>query len=289
MKKTLIILVTIILITLLTTGFVFASDTGYFEGFRIVNTIVNDAEVVGDVPAVILYDRTMVPLRFIGEALGAKIEWDQSTYTAIVTQKENTSSALPKLTSSPNNFGGFRIVNVLVNGEKVIGDVPAVLLNGRTMVPLRFVAEALGAEIEWDSSSYTVMVKQDGYLVPVGKPSLDRALVVNKSYLAKDGLNVLLKSMILTENVGSYKLQISYTLKNNTSDQKIDESTFKIHFDDGTYENQYGFFGSLFPSQNIDRTYTFEYLKTKKAIAIEYGSDFFDKGIISDSLIWVID
>lgn len=57
-----------------------------------------------------------------------------------------------------NNFEGFPIVNVKVNGTLVEGDVPAINLNGRTMVPARFVTEALGADINWDAATNTVNV-----------------------------------------------------------------------------------------------------------------------------------
>jgi hypothetical protein len=63
-------------------------------------------------------------------------------------------------------FEGYPIINVMVNGEIVEGDTPAINFNGRTMVPVRFVTESMGGTVTWVSSSQTVKVssqdKKDG-------------------------------------------------------------------------------------------------------------------------------
>lgn len=58
-------------------------------------------------------------------------------------------------------FEGFPIVQVEVDGEVIESDIPAVNLEGRTMVPLRFVSEALGAYVDWDHERYTAIVSTD--------------------------------------------------------------------------------------------------------------------------------
>ncbi|BDG61535.1 copper amine oxidase N-terminal domain-containing protein [Caldinitratiruptor microaerophilus] len=55
-------------------------------------------------------------------------------------------------------FQGLPVVSVYVNGRFVQSDVPAVILGGRTMVPLRAVSEALGAQVLWDDSTKTVAI-----------------------------------------------------------------------------------------------------------------------------------
>lgn len=84
-----------------------------------------------------------------------------------------------------------------------------------------------------------------------------------------------MNSIERTEDVGSIRLTISYTLANGTADKELDEKGFKLFFTDGTATPQYGFFGSLFPGQSKSRTYTWEFLKTKTPNVVEYGSDFF--------------
>lgn len=61
---------------------VYASDVIFFEGYRVVNVLVNGKSIESDVPAINFKGRTMVPLRFIGEALGAEVIWEQSSFTA---------------------------------------------------------------------------------------------------------------------------------------------------------------------------------------------------------------
>lgn len=82
--------------------------------------------------------RTLVPLRAFFEGLGAKVDWQEETKTVVAVKGERTIQ-LPVGSQS-----------ALVNGEEVFLDVPAKVEEGRTLVPLRFVGEALGAEVNWD-------------------------------------------------------------------------------------------------------------------------------------------
>lgn len=52
-------------------------------------------------------------------------------------------------------FEGYRVIHVVVNGKSIQSDVPAINFNGRTMLPVRAVAEALGAEVGWDPATST--------------------------------------------------------------------------------------------------------------------------------------
>lgn len=55
-------------------------------------------------------------------------------------------------------YQGYPVVKVLVNGKELQPDVPAIIMDGRTLLPVRAVAEALGAKVEWDSQTYTARV-----------------------------------------------------------------------------------------------------------------------------------
>lgn len=99
-----------------------------------------------DVPPVVESGRTLVPLRAIFEQLGASVEWDGKTQTVTAT-KGNT---VVKLTvGSANAYKGNSLVKL---------DVPAKVISGRTMVPLRFVSEAMGAYVYWDGVTQTVYI-----------------------------------------------------------------------------------------------------------------------------------
>ena len=93
---------------------------------------------------------------------------------------------------------------------------------------------------------------------------------LNKDYISESGLTVNVISLDKSEDSGSYKYTISYILGNKTSDKEINEGSFTLLLDDGTVLNQYGFFNSLFPDKTINRSYTFQILKTKSAYAVSF-------------------
>ena len=90
--------------------------------------------------------RTLVPLRAIFEALGAEVSWDAGTQTVTGT-KGNTTVVLPIGSTSPT-----------VNGQVVAIDVPGTVVNGRTLVPLRFVAESFGVHVNWDAENRQITI-----------------------------------------------------------------------------------------------------------------------------------
>ena len=90
--------------------------------------------------------RTFVPLRFVSEALGCTVDWQDDSKTAIV-DRAGTFIEMKIGSNRP-----------LVNNESKLLDAPARAINGRTMVPLRFVSEALGAYVDWDGSTRTVII-----------------------------------------------------------------------------------------------------------------------------------
>lgn len=109
-----------------------------------------DCEKYGQ-PAVIVEDRTMVPLRAIFEALGASVEWDEKTYTVTSVLGETSIS----LTVGSNEL--------LKNGETILLDVPARIMNERTVVPVRAVSEAFGIKVRWNETAGTVFLSTDPY------------------------------------------------------------------------------------------------------------------------------
>lgn len=90
--------------------------------------------------------RVMVPLRAIFESLGAEVDWDANTRT-ITGTKGDTIVTL--VVNSPT---------ATVNGKEIVLDVPPVIIDGRTLVPVRFVSESLGAEVEWDGNRRQVNI-----------------------------------------------------------------------------------------------------------------------------------
>ncbi|MBR5552345.1 MAG: copper amine oxidase N-terminal domain-containing protein [Clostridia bacterium] len=99
-----------------------------------------------DVPAQIIDSRTMVPLRAIFEALGASVEWDDATKTVTSVKGDTTV----KLTIGQ--------ASINVNGADKALDVPAQIVDSRTLVPVRAIAESFGCEVGWDDPTKTVTI-----------------------------------------------------------------------------------------------------------------------------------
>jgi len=55
---------------------------------------------------------------------------------------------------------GQEVIKIVVNGKEIKSDVPAQIIDGRTMVPVRFVAEELGSDVEWDADNSSVIITQ---------------------------------------------------------------------------------------------------------------------------------
>lgn len=99
-----------------------------------------------DQPPVIVNDRTLVPLRGIFEALGANVAWDDASST-VTASKGNTTI---KLTIGEKK--------AYVNGAEKVLDQESILVNSRTMVPVRFVSEALGCTVNWEEKTQTIII-----------------------------------------------------------------------------------------------------------------------------------
>lgn len=97
-------------------------------------------------PPVIENGTTLVPMRAIFEAMGASVEWNNDTKT--VTSKKGNITVVLTLDKD----------TAMVNDKEISLAVPAKLVNGNTMVPLRFVSESMGAEVNWDGESKTVTI-----------------------------------------------------------------------------------------------------------------------------------
>lgn len=105
---------------------------------------LEDIPLIFDVNPVIENGRTLVPMRGIFQALGAEVVWDGVTQRITGQTKERNV----ELQIGSNA--------ALVNGEQLFLDVPPVIRDGRTLIPLRLVGEALGCQVDWDGTMRTI-------------------------------------------------------------------------------------------------------------------------------------
>ncbi len=101
-----------------------------------------------DVAPTIVNDRTMVPVRFIAEALGGMVEWHEDIQTAYIVYQDNMVEVPIQSTT------------IHVNGEAKTIDTPSQIIADRTMIPLRAVAEGLGLDISFDSTTRVITITQ---------------------------------------------------------------------------------------------------------------------------------
>jgi len=113
-----------------------------------INVIVNGEYVSFDQQPVIENSRTLVPMRAIFEALGADVEWNNDTQSVIA---DNNNGTRITLIIGSNDM--------LINNKSIIKlDVPAKIMNSRTMVPLRAVSEAFDCNVDWDSNKKLITI-----------------------------------------------------------------------------------------------------------------------------------
>lgn len=100
---------------------------------------------------IIIDGRTLVPMRTIFEALGAEVQWiDENGVKSIIATTEDTTI---NMTIDSDRF--------YVNGEEKTLDVPAQLINDKTLVPIRAVSESLGCSADWENETKTVIIKSN--------------------------------------------------------------------------------------------------------------------------------
>jgi competence protein ComEC len=127
--------------------------------------VLNGQQLSFDVAPAIDNGRTLVPLRAIFESLGAEVAWDSNTSTVTATRGDTN------IRLQIGNTTAFK------NGNAVTLDVPGKLIQNRTMVPLRFVGEAMGCSVNWNAASYTVEITSSGTVVATAKGFMKASII----------------------------------------------------------------------------------------------------------------
>ena len=135
------------IITLLLAGTLLTASTVQVSASERIGLKINGKKISTISAPVVIDNRTLVPARAVLEALGATVTWEQNTQK-IYADMENINIV-------------FQIDNdvALVNGKELAMEVGPKIISNATMIPVRFAAELLGYDVEWDSESNSVVMK----------------------------------------------------------------------------------------------------------------------------------
>lgn len=159
----------------------------------VVNVTINGYRKEFDVDPQLINSRTMVPMRAIFEEFGALVTWDETTATA-------TAVAVgTEIKITENSDIAY------VNGNEMKLDSPAVIIDGRFLVPLRFISESFGAQVGWiDPAQTATIVFEDrsNYIEFASKHGIINPIPV-KSYVQSgdDGTNTI--NNVVDGNIGT--------------------------------------------------------------------------------------
>jgi hypothetical protein len=159
------LLITVTIITMLVPNVTFALNPQPEPPLIDIKVLVNGSKLQMDVLPIIQAGRTLVPLRAIFEALGADVHWNEADRSVTATKGDTTvwlqignsraavSYELPRWSPDFAGTSGTK-----TSPMSITLDVPPQIVDGRTLVPVRFVSESLGAGVSWDGPTRTVGV-----------------------------------------------------------------------------------------------------------------------------------
>lgn len=155
MKRILTLLLTIMMLATLSTGYVVAEEISDI-------TVTLDGEKIEfpDAKPYIWKDRTLVPIRFVSEAMKADVSWNGDEQKVTIVKGKDT--IISHILSS----------KATLNGVMYTFDVPAMIKEDRTFVPLRFISEMLNCDVDWNEETYTVTITSPPKPVAFPEPEL---------------------------------------------------------------------------------------------------------------------
>lgn len=122
-----------------------------------ISVILNGEKVVFmDTQPIIYEERTLIPVRAVFEKAGWQVDWDAGNNMAIIGNDKN-------VVFITINDKCMQLYDINTDTQEEIElEVPAMIIDERTMIPLRAVCEAMGTSVEWDGNTQTVYIKMEG-------------------------------------------------------------------------------------------------------------------------------
>jgi hypothetical protein len=242
-RKTLLWVFIIMLLTGVAPGQVWAEKP--------IEVILDSEKVLFDVHPQIMDGRTFVPFRALFERLDAKIKWDAKTQT-VTARQEDTQIVLT-----------IGKKEALVNDTLVQLDVAPSVIEGRTMVPLRFVTETLDKKVQWDQDERIVYLHSNPTFIIKGDEGTSQQMVASVQKMVEEEIVPYLEE----------KLPVLFSKK----------YTIKLHSTKESYGTNFGDQAD----QYVDNTYAVARLTTIMVANYSIYSESFLQEILAHELAHV--
>lgn len=171
-----------------------------------IDILVNGHKLSSDVAPFLENNRTLLPFRACAEALGAEVQWVRENNSVVMTK----DSATVRLYIGTNKAS--------INGEAKVLDVKSQVKNNRTLVPLRFVGEALSCNVEWVAAENAVKITtgQNGEVIDYTNPLTEEAISAYRAEILNS-----INDYRIAKGIGSVALSGEYTLMSQAQSEDM--------------------------------------------------------------------
>jgi hypothetical protein len=202
--------------------------------------------------------RTMVPVRFVAENLGFDVQWEASTRTVKISGRDSVLELVIESSSIKRNRSGAL--------DALTMDTIPVIKDGRTMVPLRFISEAMGIEVNWNGANTEVMIVD-----PENDLTLEKSIELIPVYTEEEKKEVIEELNRQRETAsGSERLRISKEISaleraEERNEERIENAKKMRYYEDGGFS----FYGRL---HNTSPERTIYFLENGTQLTLVYNS-----------------
>lgn len=189
------------------------SNAGELTEQIFITIKINGTPIFTDTNPYVKQNRTFVPVRFVAEAFNMNVEWAGDEKKIILSDDEHTV----QMWMDSNKL--------IVNGEEVLMDVNVEGVNGRAMVPVRYLAEIKGFDVKWDDYTYSVELNKEGAEIPASS-------ILSRFYTDDD--IIWLARIVHVEGNGlslDAKVAIANVVLNRTKHPDFPNTVYDVIFD----------------------------------------------------------
>ncbi len=197
---------------------------------------VNDREITFKGQSPILdtsVNRVMVPLRGVMEAMGAEVIWQEETRSVIINSKDNITRLVLEIGNPEMKV--YTAVSLMKYDESTYTlDAAPVIMNNRTLFPLRAISENMAADVQWNNDTHTADIHTKEYLKHINKQTEEnKGDNEDYSYVLKDNvINLSLSSDSKDIKQGDQvEIYVNMTNTNNYADYKLNAITSTLFYD----------------------------------------------------------